>query len=172
VKPGRKRKERNERKKKKLNATVKSRKTQRQGRELNQHSTFSSPSPSSSPQRASAEEKKRNSEPAWPSFSVSPEAVTTGCAQKLQYRCLHPSHLPERERKKTQKMGQRRRKKEGESARKTKNHKPAGTAFRFCFHFLHIKSAEHGRRKCRKPVERKRHGDCRGETQKKNANKE
>jgi len=77
--------------KRKQNVTVKNRKTQRQGRELNQHSTFSSPSPSSSPQRASAEGKKRNSEPAWPSFLVSPEAVTTGCAQKLQYRCLHPS---------------------------------------------------------------------------------
>jgi hypothetical protein len=38
--------------------------------------------------------------------------------------------------------------------------------------FLHIKSAEQGRRKCRKPVERERHEDCRGETQKKNTNKE
>jgi len=59
-------------KKRKQNATVKSRKTQRQGRELNQHSTFSSPS--SSPHRASAEGKKRNRDhqPAWPSFSLSP----------------------------------------------------------------------------------------------------
>ena len=87
-------------------------------------------------------------------FSV-PEAVTTGCAQKLQYRCLHPSQLPERERKKTQKTGQRRKKKKGESTGKTKNHKPAGTAFRSLLSFfLHIKSAEQGRRKCRKPVER------------------
>jgi hypothetical protein len=42
------------------NDTVGSRKTQRQGRELNQHNTPSSPSPSSSPQRASAEGKKKN----------------------------------------------------------------------------------------------------------------
>jgi hypothetical protein len=45
-------------------------------------------------------------------------------------------------------------KKKGESAGKTKNHKPAGTAFRSLLSFfLHIKSAEQGRRKCRKPVE-------------------
>jgi hypothetical protein len=42
------------------NDTVESRKTQRQGRELNQHNTPSSTSPSSSPQRASAEGKKKN----------------------------------------------------------------------------------------------------------------
>jgi hypothetical protein len=66
-------KERNERKKEESRTPLsKAEKTQRQGRELNQHSTFSSPSPSSSPQRAiSAEGKKRNREPAWPSFSVS-----------------------------------------------------------------------------------------------------
>ena len=110
--------------KRKQNATVKSRKTQRQGRELNQHCTFSSSSPSSSPQRASAEGKKRNRDhqPAWPSFSLSPKVVTTGCAQKLQYRCIHPSQLPERERKKTQKTGQRRRKKKG--IKRRKNEKP------------------------------------------------
>jgi len=132
-------------KKRKQNATVKSRKTQRQGRELNQHSTFSSPSPSSSPQRASAEGKKRNSEPAWPSFSV-----TTSCAQKLQYRCLHPSQLPEREIKKTQKTGQRRRKKRGESAGKTKNYKPAGTAFRSLLSFFAYKICRTGKKKVQK----------------------
>ena len=77
-------------------------------------------------------------------FSLSPEAVTTGCAQKLQYHCLHPSQLPERERKKTQKTRQRRKKK-GRKRRKNKkkkrNHKPAGTAFRSLLSFLHIRSA-------------------------------
>jgi len=38
--------------------------------------------------------------------------------------------------------------------------------------FLHIRSAEQGRRKCRKPEERERNEDCRGEAQKKNANRE
>jgi len=104
----------------KQNATVKSRKKQRQGRELNQHSTFSSSSPSSSPQRASAEGKKRNRDhqPAWPTFSLSPEAVTTGYAQKLQYHCLYPSQLPERERKKIQKTRQKKREKAQEKRKK------------------------------------------------------
>jgi hypothetical protein len=108
-------------------------------------------------------------------FSLSPEAVTTGCAQKLQYHCLHPSQLPERERKKTQKTRQRRKKKwrkRRKYKKKKRNHKPAGTAFRSLLSFLHIRSAEQGRRKCRKPEERERNEDCRGEAQKKNANRE
>jgi hypothetical protein len=95
-------------------------------------------------------ERKRNREPAWPSFSVSPEAVTTSCAQKLQYRCLHPSQLPERERKKTQKTGQRRRKKKGESAGKMKNLKPAGTAFRSLLSFFAYKICRTGKQKVQK----------------------
>jgi hypothetical protein len=140
-----KRKKGEERKKKReQNATVKSKKTQRQGRELNQHSTFSSPSPSSSPQRASAEGKKRNREPAWPSFSVSPEAVTTGCAQKLQYRFfIHLSYQRGRERK--HRRRDRGGKKKGESAGKTKNHKPAGTAFRSLLSFFAYKICRTGK---------------------------
>jgi hypothetical protein len=99
--------------------------------------------------------------------------VTTGCAQKLQYHCLYPSQLSERERKKTQKT---RQKKNGESAGKTKKRRETinqqGLPFGLCFHFLHIRSAEQGRRKCRKPEERERNEDCRGEAQKKNAKKE
>jgi len=63
---------------------------------------------------------------------IVPEAVTTGCAQKLRYRCLHPSQLPERETKKTQKTGQRRRKggrKRRKNEKEKRNHKPVGTAF-------------------------------------------
>jgi hypothetical protein len=113
-------KERNERKKEESRTPLsKAEKTQRQGCELNQHSTFSSPSPSSSPQRARRKEKEQRTGVAIV-FSV-PEAVTTGCAQKLQYRCLHPSQLPERERKKTQKTGQRRKKK---GRKHRKNEKP------------------------------------------------
>jgi hypothetical protein len=113
-------KERNERKKEESRTPLsKAEKTQRQGCELNQHSTFSSPSPSSSPQRARRKEKEQRTGVAIV-FSV-PEAVTTGCAQKLQYRCLHPSQLPERERKKTQKTGQRRKKK---GRKRRKNEKP------------------------------------------------
>jgi hypothetical protein len=123
---GEKKKRKGEERKKKESRTPLSKAEKHRGRGVNStmHSTFSSPSPSSSPQRASTEGKKRNRDhqPAWPSFSLSPEAVTTGCAQKLQYRCLHPSQLPERERKKTQKTGQRRRKKKG--IKRRKNEKP------------------------------------------------
>jgi hypothetical protein len=53
-------KERNERKKEESRTPLsKAEKTQRQGCELNQHSTFSSPSPSSSPQRARRKEKEQ-----------------------------------------------------------------------------------------------------------------
>jgi len=83
---------------------------------------------------------------------VSPKAMTTGCTQKLQYRCLHPSQLPERERKKTKKTGQRRRKKRKKSRKNEKTKNQQGLPFGLCFHFLHIKSAEQGGRKFRKPV--------------------
>jgi hypothetical protein len=67
-------------------------------------------------------------------------------------------------------------KKKRESAGKTKKRRETinqqGLPFGLCFRFLHIKSAEQGRRKCRKSVERERNEDCRGETQKKNANRE
>jgi hypothetical protein len=109
---------------------------------------------------------------------IVPEAVTTGCAQKLQYRCLHPSQLPERERKKTQKTGQRRRK-EGRKRRKNekekRNHKPVGTAFRSLLLFFAYKICRIRKKKVQKTSrerERERNEDCRGETQKKNANRE
>jgi hypothetical protein len=67
-------------------------------------------------------------------------------------------------------------KKKGESAGKTKKRRETinqqGLPFGLCFHFLHIRSAKQGRRKCRKPEERERNEDCRGEAQKKNAKKE
>jgi hypothetical protein len=66
--------------------------------------------------------------------------------------------------------------KKGESVGKTKKRKETinqqGLPYGLCFHFLHIRFVEQGRRKCRKPEERERNEDCRGEAQKKNANRE
>jgi hypothetical protein len=84
---------------------------------------------------------------------------------------IHLSYQRGRERKhKKQDRGGEKKREKAQEKRKTINQQ--GLPFGLCFHFLHIKSAEQRRRKCRKPVERKRHEDCRGETQKKNANRE
>jgi hypothetical protein len=78
----------------------------------------------------------------------------------------------EGERKNTENGTKEEKKRREKAQEKRKTINQQGLPFGLCFHFLHIKSAEQGRRKCRKPVERKRHEDCRGETQKKNANRE
>jgi hypothetical protein len=80
VKPGRKRKERNERKKESGTPLSKAEKHRGRGVNSTNIARFHHRLPHHLHREHQQKEGKRNSEPAWPSFSVSLEVVTTGCA--------------------------------------------------------------------------------------------